>query len=357
MSASLRKAKTAKGRRLQKKREPKIIEGDKKAIFLKTTTASQLVSQALADLCTLKAPFSKQLSHRNPLQPFEDGSSLEFLTQVNDSSLFVVGSNNKKRPHALTFGRTFDGQILDMMEFTLDPSSFRSIQQLSAERQTLARLGATPMVLFIGDVFETSEDMKQFRSLILDFFHIQDSDKINLAGLDRVIQITASVNPNDLSKKLVTFRHYTVQKKKGQDKFPKVVLEEAGPRLDLNFTRATRASRELQALSMKKHKQATIKHAKNVEMGYMGEKLGRLHMEKQDFNQIALKKTKSLGKGKRANIVAPLKELDYKAGGVVRKKPEIDDGDFSDDMEKIVKGSTKRQKTLPSAYIGSIISE
>jgi ribosome production factor 2 len=355
--SSFRKPKTAKGRRLARKREAKVIEGEKSAIFLKTTTATAVIGNALLDLATLKKPLSKLLSHRNPIQPFEDATSLEFLTQVNHSSLFVVGSNNKKRPQALTFGRTFDGQILDMMEFTMDPTTFRSIQSLSKERETTARLGAKPMLIFLGDAFETSEDMKQFKSLMLDFFHIQDTPKMNLAGLDRVIQFTASTDVNDLSKKVVTFRHYTVQKKKGADKFPKVVLEEAGPRLDLTFTRAVKASRDLQAQAARIHKQARLdKHKKNIEYGFMGEKLGRLHMEKQDFNQIALKKTKSLGKGKRANVIAPLKELDYKAGGKVRKRPE-DDGDFSDDFDKITKGSTKRQKTIPSAYLSSIISE
>lgn len=216
------------------------------------------------------------------------------------------------------------------------------------------------MMIFIGDSFESSEDMKQFKSLILDFFHIQNTDKMNLAGLDRLIQVTASTDPNDLSRKLVTFRHFNVQKKRGQTKFPRVVLEEVGPRLDLNFTRTTKGSRDLQVAAMKQHKQAKIKHAKNVEMGFMGEKLGRLHMEKQDFNQIAFKKTKALGKGKRANVIAPLQEVDWKAGGVIRKKApqsQPDDGDFSDDMEKISQGSKKRQKRLPSAYIGSIISE
>jgi ribosome production factor 2 len=247
-----------------------------------------------------------------------------------------------------------------MMEFTIDPNSFQSIQSLSKNRESIARYGAKSMLYFAGDIFDTNDDMKQFKSLMMDFFHIQDCNHINLAGLDRFLVFTASSDPTDISKKLVTFRHYTVLKKKGESKFPKVVLEEAGPRLDLNFNRAVRGSHEIQVASMKAHKAAKIKHAKNVEVGYMGELLGRLHMEKQDFNQIAFKKTKALGKGKRANIIAPLTPIDYKAvsQGTIRKSPpKDDDGDFSDDFEKIVKGSTKRQKTVPSAYLGKIISE
>eukprot|EP00461_Guttulinopsis_vulgaris_P003572 UN03573 len=111
---------------------------------------------------------------------------------------------------------------------------------------------------------------------------------------------------------------------------------------------------------MREHKQSKMKLAKNVEIGQMGELLGRLHLEKQDFDQIALKKTKALAKGKRANIIAPLKELNYKNGqATIRKSPAFneDDGDLSDDFEKVSQQSKKRQKTVPSAYLNSIISE
>lgn len=355
-----KRAKTAKGRRFLKKRESKIIENEKKALFLKASTASQIVTNILLDLTALKKPLSKMLSHRNPVQPFEDATPIEFLTKANDSSLFCLGSHSKKRPHALTFGRTFDAQILNMMEFTVDPTTYRSIQSFSSERTTLARLGAKPMIVFAGDAWESTEEMKQFKSLMLDFFHIHDTPKINLQGLDRVLQFTCSTDENNPTKKFVTFRHYTVQKKKGATRLPRVVLEEAGPRLDMSFSRSTEGSRDMQVEAMREHKQAKTKLAKNVEIGQMGELLGRLHLEKQDFDQIALKKTKALAKGKRANVIAPLKELNYKGGaGTIRKSPTaaVDDGDLSDDFEKISQQSKKRQKAIPSAYINSIISE
>ena len=52
--------------------------------------------------------------------PFEDESSLEFLCQKNDAGLFVLANHNKKRPHNLTFGRIFDGHLLDMYEFGVE---------------------------------------------------------------------------------------------------------------------------------------------------------------------------------------------------------------------------------------------
>jgi ribosome production factor 2 len=45
------------------------------------------------------------LSRLNPVVPFEDATSLEFLSERNDASLIVVGSNSKKRPNNLVFVR------------------------------------------------------------------------------------------------------------------------------------------------------------------------------------------------------------------------------------------------------------
>ena len=39
------------------------------------------------------------MTKKNEIRPFEDINSLEFLSQKNDCSLFMVGSHSKKRPH------------------------------------------------------------------------------------------------------------------------------------------------------------------------------------------------------------------------------------------------------------------
>jgi len=45
-----RKAKTARGARFLENREPKVVENTKQAMFIKGTTTSQVVSDAMADL-------------------------------------------------------------------------------------------------------------------------------------------------------------------------------------------------------------------------------------------------------------------------------------------------------------------
>ena len=64
----------------------------------------------------LKKPDAINFSKKNELRPFDDVSSLEFFSEKEDASLFVVGSHSKKRPNNLTFVRTFGHKVLDMVE-------------------------------------------------------------------------------------------------------------------------------------------------------------------------------------------------------------------------------------------------
>lgn len=61
--------------------------------------------------------------------------------------MLLFGSSNKKRPHTITFARTFDYKILDMLEFYLDPESFRSLSQFKTEK---IPIGMRPLMVFAG---------------------------------------------------------------------------------------------------------------------------------------------------------------------------------------------------------------
>jgi hypothetical protein len=63
----------------------------------------------------MKKPDSISFSRPNKTLPFEDQSSVEFLCQRNDCSLFAFGSHSKKRPHNLILGRCYDFQVLHMV--------------------------------------------------------------------------------------------------------------------------------------------------------------------------------------------------------------------------------------------------
>lgn len=86
-------------------RSPKLEENPKALLALHGTTASKDVKALLAELVQLRKPLAKRLGKPNQARPFEEPTSVEFLAQKNDASLFAFGSHSKKRPHCLVLGR------------------------------------------------------------------------------------------------------------------------------------------------------------------------------------------------------------------------------------------------------------
>ncbi len=294
MSSSQRRKITPKRqatRRALRAREPKLVENTKSAFFLRGSKCSQVVSHALRDLYVLKKPNAKNMSKRNPITPFEDHSSLEFLSQRMDASLFCFGSSSKKKGQSLTFGRMFDYQLLDMVEVSIQSGEgFKRIESLAGARKQSAKLGSKPMFVFRGDAFESSEDHKLLKSLVLDFFRGDVVPKINLAGLDRVVVCTAGSDS-------VYFRHYAVRFKRSGTKIPDVVLEEIGPRMNWTIRRSKSAGDEVRKEAMRvPKKRKSQKKVKNIERGTLGNKMGRVHMKSQDTQTMALRKFKALKK-------------------------------------------------------------
>ena len=81
------------------------------------------------------------------IHPFEDASSLEFFSEKQDASLFVVGSHSKKRPNNLTFARMFDHKLLDMVELSV--TGYKSCQEFkvhTADVRTLVADGRIKVV-------------------------------------------------------------------------------------------------------------------------------------------------------------------------------------------------------------------
>jgi ribosome production factor 2 len=122
---------------------------------------------------------------------------------------------------------------------------------------------------------------------------------INLAGIDRAIICTA------VDKK-IHFRHYGIILKGGEagSKVPTAQLVETGPRMDLNFRRSVSAPDDIRKQAMRVPK--TIKPAKekNMERGAVGEKLGRIHLGKQNFDEIQTRKIKGLKRKRSESQIA-----------------------------------------------------
>jgi ribosome production factor 2 len=266
--------------------EAKVHEGTKNSLLMKGLVCSSLMLDVLKDLRALKAPDAKLLQKNNDLNVFADGSSIEFLCTKNDCSTFAIGSNNKKRPDNLILGRTFDNQLLDLVE--LGVTNFRSLKSYAGAPKK--RLGSKPMFLFTGSNFVNDDKYKKLQNLILDWFRGEPVATLALAGLDHVIVVTAVDD-------VVHFRTYHVKLKKnpvGGGAAPIPLLTNSGPDMDLTIRRTQFASADMWKTAVKQPKELKRKKVKNIKTNAMGETVGKIHLEKQDISEVKLKKSKAL---------------------------------------------------------------
>ncbi|XP_033125675.1 ribosome production factor 2 homolog [Anneissia japonica] len=276
------KPKNQRTKRALEHRAPKLIEKTKTAMFVRGGRTSERVTQVLKELYMLKKPHAVMFKRKNILRPFDDQTSLEFFSNMNDASLFLFGSHSKKRPNNLVFGRTFDHQILDMIELGID--SFQSLRQFKNLKITE---GTKPCLLFCGELFENDEEHRRLKSLLIDFFRGENVSNIRLAGLEHVICFTAIANK-------ILMRGYRTVLKKSGCKTPRVELEEIGPSLNLIFRRTKLASDDLFKRASKQPKALKAKKKKNIDVDVFGTKHGRIHMQKQEISSLQTRKMKGL---------------------------------------------------------------
>ncbi|XP_028647420.1 ribosome production factor 2 homolog [Erpetoichthys calabaricus] len=278
------KPKTKRSKRFLQSREPKLVENIKNAMLIKGGNTSQVVTQALKDIHSLKKPNAVLYKKKNITRPFEDQTSLEFFSKKSDCSLFVFGSHNKKRPNNLVFGRMFDFHVLDMFELGIE-------NYLSLEDFKNAKFpeGTKPMLIFAGDLFDTDNEHRRLKSLLVDFFRGPTVPCVRLSGLEHVLHFTA------LDGKIF-LRSYRVLLKKSGCRTPRIELEEIGPSFDFSLRRVHLASDDLYKKAHKQPKQLKPKKKKNISHDAFGTKYGRLHMQKQDLSKLQTRKMKGLRK-------------------------------------------------------------
>ncbi|CCD25366.1 rRNA-binding ribosome biosynthesis protein RPF2 NDAI_0F00470 [Naumovozyma dairenensis CBS 421] len=288
------KPKNARSKRALDKKEAKLVENVKKALFIPGQTSNKLLHDITIDLSALKKPDIKRFERKNDVHPFEDTTQLEFFSEKNDCSLLVLSTNSKKRRNNLTFIRTFGYKIYDMVEL-LVLENYKLLQDF---RKMTFNVGLKPMFSFQGAAFDVHPVYKQVKSLFMDFFKGESTDLQDVAGLQHVISISIAGDfqegetlPN------VLFRVYklkTYRSEQGGRKLPRVELEETGPRLDFKIGRIHTPSADMEREAMKRPKQLELKTVKNVETDLMGDKIGRVHMGKQDLNKLQTRKMKGL---------------------------------------------------------------
>jgi len=281
------KTKTKRGKRFLENRESKTIENVKHAMFIKGGKTNECVSKALKNFYMLKKPFSTMLAKKNILRPFEDDTTLEYLAKKNDHSLFMFGSNSKKRANNLVLGRLFDSNIMDMFEFGIE--QFKPMEEFKCAKVTL---GVKPCLTFNGEAFDTDPEYMRLKCLFGDFFRGEVCDNVRLQGIEHVINFTAVDGK-------IYFRSYKVTYKNSGGRVPAVTMNEIGPSFNFTVRRTKVGSDEVYRKSLKQPKEINPKKKKNVSRDALGSTLGRIHMEKQDLGKLQLRKTKGLKRGKK----------------------------------------------------------
>ena len=227
--------------------------------------------------------------------------------------MFCLVSHTKKRPDNLVIGRLFDAQLIGMIECAV--SSYTSMSAFEGKRKAVVHQGSKPLVIFQGTAFDTSDEMKIVQSMLLDLFRGEVLTHINLQAIDRVIIVTASESSvpstatdssagelNAASCPLIHIRHYGVLLKKSGSRLPRVEFDDVGPHFDLRVRRLKTGSSSLVDESMKTSKLSSgAKRVmkRNMEVGRFGETHGRVHMMRQNLDNVNVRATRGMKRAQR----------------------------------------------------------
>lgn len=286
------KPKNARSKRALAKKEAKLVENTKKALFVPGSTSNKLLHDAMCDLMGFKKPDIKKFSKKNEIRPFEDASTLEFFSEKNDTSIVVFSSNNKKRPNTLTFSRFFNYKLYDMIELSIQ-NNHKLLQEF---KKTTFTIGLKPMFVFNGPAFDNHPVFQQIKSMFMDLYRGEETDLQDVSGLQYIMALSTGEieDPNSSQLPLLHFRVYKLKTFKSGQKIPRVELEEIGPRFDFKVGRRQVPPPEIEKEAHRKPKQLQPKERKNVSTDFMGDKVAQIHVGNQDLSKLQTRKMKGL---------------------------------------------------------------
>ncbi|CCF44428.1 ribosome biogenesis protein RPF2 [Colletotrichum higginsianum] len=202
--------------------------------------------------------------------------------------------------------RTFGHKVLDMLELYLDPETFRTLAQFKGKK---VPIGLKPMLVFAGTAWDSpiANEYTHARSFFTDFFRGEQTDKIDVEGLQWIVSITAdeptAAGEGDVggAKPAIRLRAYTISTKRSGSKVPRVEVNEIGPRMDFRVGRMREPEEAMLKEAMKKPRGTEERTKKNITTDGMGDKMGRVHVGRQDLGDLQTRKMKGL---KRSRDVA-----------------------------------------------------
>jgi len=85
-----------------------------------------------------------------------------------------------------------------------------------------------------------------------------------------------------------------IRTKRSGGKLPRVEVEEMGPRMDFRVGRVKEADESMMKEALRRAKTSAERPKKNITTDIMGDKLGRIHIGKQDLKELQTRKMKGL---------------------------------------------------------------
>lgn len=227
----------------------------------------------------------------------------------------------------------FDYKVLEIAELLLLPSS------VALEDQKLqVGVGMKPMMLFAGSVWDDPSASTQgqtytmLKGMFLDIFGGEETKRIDVEGLQYLVMIAAG-EPEPEQSPVINMRWYKIRTMKSGQKLPRVEVDEVGPKFDFRVGRTREADSTVMKEAMKQGKRPNDEFRskkKNVGMDSMGDKIGRVHLGKQDLGGLQTRKMKGLKR---------------RAGVDLEEGDELEvDGMMDVDVDEIDNEETKRQR-------------
>ncbi|KAL6980974.1 hypothetical protein U1Q18_022610 [Sarracenia purpurea var. burkii] len=136
------------------------------------------------------------------------------------------------------------------------------MESFSYDRKLAPQTGSKPFFAFIGEGFESVEDLKHLKEVLLDLFRGEVVSNLSIVGLDRVYVCTA------VSSNRVFFTHCALRLKKSGTIVPRMEPVEVGPSMDLLVRRHRLPDESLRKAAMKTAPELTKKKEKKRHRGF-----------------------------------------------------------------------------------------
>ena len=283
-----RKALTHKGKLYLESLMPKMIEEPKQCLFINTQNSTELMRMVLNEFYLMRKDYSKKLTKKEEIvNVVENRDSIEFLCKKNNTTFFALSSHNKKHPNNITLGCLFDFHLLDYFDFEV--TNFLPMSYFKTD--TVINSDLKPIIIFQGELFESDFNYDRLKKFFIDFFQLYDKESIIISEMRRIMAISI-----EKDEKIVKIRNYQINGNlTSKANLSKINLIEIGPSFDLKERRFTLGDEVLYKKTLKQPKGIKEAKEKNIEKNkILGEKRGRIHMQKQNLSAVSLKKFKKI---------------------------------------------------------------